>query len=54
MFIGKDINIAAELLQKGNLVGIPTETVYGWLVTHFDPVAISKIFQIKSVQVSIL
>ena len=47
MFIGKDINIAAELLQKGNLVGIPTETVYGLAGNAFDPVAISKIFQIK-------
>ena len=54
MFIGKDINIAAQLLQKGIWLGIPTETVYGLAGNAFDPVAISKIFQIKNVQVSIL
>ena len=27
--IGKDINQASEILKSGNIVAIPTETVYG-------------------------
>ncbi|MEZ4911003.1 MAG: L-threonylcarbamoyladenylate synthase [Saprospiraceae bacterium] len=47
-FLGTSTSIAAELLTKGNLVGIPTETVYGLAGNAFDPMAVSKIFQIKS------
>lgn len=28
--IGTDIGIAKELLEAGELIGFPTETVYGW------------------------
>lgn len=47
-FLGSSTSIAAELLTKGNLVGIPTETVYGLAGNAFDPIAVSKIFQIKN------
>ena len=39
--------LAAGLLQKGEVVGIPTETVYGLAANAFDPVAVSKIFAAK-------
>ena len=45
--IGKDIHAAAELLRKGELVAIPTETVYGLAANAFDPEAVLKIFQVK-------
>lgn len=45
--IGKDIDKAGELLRKGELVAIPTETVYGLAGNGYLPVAVSKIFQVK-------
>lgn len=45
--IGKDISHAVTLLQQGNLVAIPTETVYGLAANALDPVAVSKIFEAK-------
>ena len=38
---------AAELLQAGEIVALPTETVYGLAANAFDEKAIAKIFQIK-------
>ena len=46
--IGKDINMAASLLTAGEIVGIPTETVYGLAANALDEVAVSKIFTIKN------
>ncbi len=43
----KDITIASELLKQGELVGIPTETVYGLGANGLNPEAVSKIFQVK-------
>ena len=38
MKTGTDINYAAELLRKGKVVAIPTETVYGLAANAFDHV----------------
>jgi L-threonylcarbamoyladenylate synthase len=38
---------AAELLRAGELVALPTETVYGLAANAFDPKAVAKIFHIK-------
>lgn len=38
---------AAELLRAGELVGLPTETVYGLAANALDAVAVAKIFQVK-------
>ena len=39
--------IAARLIQKGELVAIPTETVYGLGANGLDEAAVAKIFQAK-------
>ncbi len=41
------IGRAAELLQKGSVVAIPTETVYGLAANALDPAAVAKIFVAK-------
>jgi L-threonylcarbamoyladenylate synthase len=46
--IGKDIIKAKQLLEKGNLVAIPTETVYGLAANALDPTAVVKIFSVKN------
>ncbi|MEL6676108.1 MAG: L-threonylcarbamoyladenylate synthase [Bacteroidota bacterium] len=45
--IGKDIEKAAVLLASGELVAIPTETVYGLGGNAFDADAVLKIFETK-------
>ncbi|MEM6801372.1 MAG: L-threonylcarbamoyladenylate synthase [Bacteroidota bacterium] len=45
--IGRDIDKAAVLLASGELVAIPTETVYGLSGNAFNVNAISKIFEVK-------
>lgn len=47
MPIGTDTRYAAELLRRGELVAIPTETVYGLAANAFDPDAVVKVFQAK-------
>jgi L-threonylcarbamoyladenylate synthase len=47
MQIGNDILHAARLIQNGELVAFPTETVDGLGADAFNPRAIAKIFQIK-------
>lgn len=42
-----DIAEAAEILKKGGLVAVPTETVYGLAANGFDEDAVSKIFAVK-------
>ena len=39
--------LAAELIKKGQLVALPTETVYGLGANGLDPVAVAKIFEAK-------
>ena len=41
------INTASKLLQGGNLVAIPTETVYGLAANALDETAVEKIFEAK-------
>ena len=38
---------AAELIKKGELVALPTETVYGLGANGLDPQAVAKIFEAK-------
>ncbi|QHV94942.1 L-threonylcarbamoyladenylate synthase [Spirosoma endbachense] len=46
--IGTDVRLAAEFLQAGNVVGIPTETVYGLAGNAFNPDAVLTIFRVKN------
>jgi L-threonylcarbamoyladenylate synthase len=46
--IGTDIARAAELLRQGELVAIPTETVYGLAGNGLNETAVRKIFAAKS------
>jgi L-threonylcarbamoyladenylate synthase len=48
MKIGNDIALAAQLLRQGNLVAIPTETVYGLAANGLNPDAVVKIFEAKN------
>lgn len=44
---GKDIGYAARLLTQGEVVAIPTETVYGLAANALDPGAAARIFEVK-------
>lgn len=46
--IGHDIALAAELLRSGELVGMPTETVYGLAGNALNEDAVLKIFKAKN------
>jgi L-threonylcarbamoyladenylate synthase len=46
--IGKDIDKAIDLLRAGELVAIPTETVYGLAANALDTKAVIKIFEAKN------
>jgi L-threonylcarbamoyladenylate synthase len=46
--IGKDINKAKELLEHGELVAIPTETVYGLAANALNVDAVLQVFEVKS------
>jgi L-threonylcarbamoyladenylate synthase len=43
----KAVRRAAELLRIGEVVALPTETVYGLAANALDEMAVAKIFQIK-------
>jgi L-threonylcarbamoyladenylate synthase len=45
--IGTDILYAANLLTNGELVAIPTETVYGLAANAFNGTAVAKIYETK-------
>ncbi len=45
--IGDDIERAAEILRKGGVVAIPTETVYGLAANGLNTNAVAKIYDIK-------
>lgn len=47
MEIGKDLLKAKKILEKGGLVGIPTETVYGLAANGFCDTAVVRIFEAK-------
>jgi L-threonylcarbamoyladenylate synthase len=38
---------AVELLRKGEIVALPTETVYGLAADALNPIAVAKIFEVK-------
>jgi L-threonylcarbamoyladenylate synthase len=46
--IGIDIERAKAILESGNLVGIPTETVYGLAANAFNDASVAKIFEAKN------
>ena len=43
----ESIEKAAEIIKKGGVVGLPTETVYGLGANAFDSSAVEKIFEAK-------
>ena len=51
--IGKDILKAKALLEEGQLVAIPTETVYGLAGNAYNQDAVANIFATKTDQLSI-
>jgi L-threonylcarbamoyladenylate synthase len=46
--ISTDRDAAVELLRKGEIVALPTETVYGLAADALDPIAVAKIFEAKA------
>lgn len=42
-----ELSLAAELIKSGEVVGFPTETVYGLGANAFDSAAVEKIFRAK-------
>src|SRR5215471_12579084 len=44
---GKAVGVAVELLRKGDVVALPTETVYGLAASALNAVAVAKIFEAK-------
>jgi L-threonylcarbamoyladenylate synthase len=42
------IDRAVEALARGEVVGIPTDTVYGLAVDPFQPAAVARVFALKS------
>jgi L-threonylcarbamoyladenylate synthase len=45
--ISTDRVAAVELLRTGDVVALPTETVYGLAATALNPIAVAKIFEAK-------
>ena len=45
--ISTDRFAAVELLRKGDVVALPTETVYGLAAAALNPIAVAKIFEAK-------
>lgn len=46
--IGKDVAKASILLAQGQLVAIPTETVYGLAANALNPEAVAEIYRVKN------
>jgi len=46
--IGKDLDQAKALLERGELVAIPTETVYGLAANGLNTAAITRIYEAKN------
>ena len=44
----RDTAEAAEILRRGGLLGIPTETVYGLGANALDGTAVKRIFEAKA------
>ena len=43
----ENLKRAAELLRQGEVVGLPTETVYGLAANALDPEAVARIYELK-------
>ncbi|MHB8636950.1 MAG: L-threonylcarbamoyladenylate synthase [Fimbriimonadaceae bacterium] len=43
----ENIALAAQLITSGQLIGLPTETVYGIAADAFQPDAVSQVFELK-------
>src|SRR2546423_12637288 len=41
------VSRAAQLLKKGEVVALPTETVYGLAANAFDSAAVARIYDVK-------
>ena len=48
VMIGTGIRAAKQYLEQGNVVGIPTETVYGLAGNALNPDAVLEIFRVKN------
>ncbi len=46
--ITKDLSIIREKLKQGELIGLPTETVYGLAANVFNSKAVASIFTTKN------
>ncbi|MFI5263842.1 MAG: L-threonylcarbamoyladenylate synthase [Candidatus Kapaibacterium sp.] len=46
--VGKDVEHVRQLLGAGEIVAIPTETVYGLAANALDARAVAKIFEVKN------
>lgn len=46
--IGTDLSIARSLLSKGELVAVPTETVYGLAGNALQASSVARIFEVKN------
>ena len=42
-----DVSAAARALKRGEIVGVPTDTVYGIAVDPYDEAALDKLYDIK-------
>ena len=42
-----NLSLAAEILKRGGLVAVPTETVYGLAGNGLDPEAVRRIYEVK-------
>jgi L-threonylcarbamoyladenylate synthase len=45
---GTDISFARDLLKNGDLVAVPTETVYGLAGNALEPKSVARIFEVKN------
>jgi L-threonylcarbamoyladenylate synthase len=46
--ITQDVGLARDVLQRGGLVGIPTETVYGLAAVALNEKAVGRLFEAKA------
>ena len=46
--VSTDVSKAASLLRQGEIVSIPTETVYGLAANALNDLAVTKIFEVKN------
>ena len=44
----KSLKIAADTLRRGDIIALPTDTIYGVAALAFDPVAVAKIYAAKN------